>query len=256
MDSDEILNEDDRLITVDVARAVEEQELLAYYQPVVDIASRTLAFSEALVRWTMLDGTIVPAGLFVPSLERTNTICGLDWYMVEEVAAFLEGAVDTPVAVPTALNFSTRHASDADFVKKLAAVADWRQLERRMLQVEFRQADLSAGSDDLKQLVTQLHAAGFPVIADNFAAGEQEMRVLAELGVQAFKLSSSLWRELDEADLAQLVAVANEVSMGVSAEGVEEEAELAKLTAAGVTYAQGFFFAKPMDGDSLKAFAQ
>lgn len=256
MDRDEILAEDDKLITVDVARAVEERELLAYYQPVVDIASRKIAFSEALVRWTMPDGTIVPAALFVPSLERTNTICGLDWYMVEEVAAFLEEAADAPVAVPTALNFSTRHTADPDFVKKLVAVADWRHLERRMLQVEFRQADLMAGSAELNKLVAALHAEGFPVIADNFNAGEQEMHTLVDRGVKAFKLSSALWRELDETALSQLVSVANEISMGVSAEGVEEEAEVAKLTAAGVTFAQGYFFAKPMDGDGLKAFAQ
>jgi len=82
--------EDDRLITADVARAIEEGELVAYLQPMIELSTGDVAGSEALVRWTMKDGTIVPAALFVPSLERTDTITGLDWCMAEEVCSFLE----------------------------------------------------------------------------------------------------------------------------------------------------------------------
>jgi sensor c-di-GMP phosphodiesterase-like protein len=59
MDAEEIRSEDDRLIVNDVARAVEERELIAYYQPLVDLESMEVVGAESLVRWTMPDGTVV-----------------------------------------------------------------------------------------------------------------------------------------------------------------------------------------------------
>ena len=87
MDQEEIQHLDDELIMNDVARAVEERELVAYYQPVYDLRGGSLVEVEALVRWTLPDGTLIPAALFVPSLDRMGVTAGLDWFMAEEGSA-------------------------------------------------------------------------------------------------------------------------------------------------------------------------
>ena len=139
MTEEEIQFEDDKLITEDVARAVEEQELVAYYQPVIDLKTGSVASLEALVRWTMSDGTVVPAALFVPSLDRTDTIFGLDWFMAEDVCTFLDQtARGTRVFVPTSLNISSRHAVDEHFASKYASTIGWHNIGKDMLRVELK----------------------------------------------------------------------------------------------------------------------
>ncbi len=251
MDLDQIQAEDDMLITVDVARAVEERELLAYYQPVVSLATRDAVAAEALVRWTMPDGTIVSAALFVPSLERTNTICGLDWFMAEEATAPLSEEYGTTLSIPISLNFSVRHADDPDFADKLASIASWRKTEPEFMRVEFSAPTLLAADDQLLALVKSTCEKGFPLVADNFAGTEKDIDSLAALGVTQLKIATTCWKS---ERVASIVAAAKDKGLTVSAEGVEHEDEVAALQAAGIEAAQGYLFAKPMDLKSLEAF--
>lgn len=253
MTQEEIIAEDDRLITVDVARAVDERELIAYYQPVVNIATRAVVSAEALVRWTMPDSTVVPAALFVPSLERTNTICGLDWYMIEEICTFLEGATESPAHVPVAINLSPRHADDSDFVKKFAASTEWHAVTHDFVRLEFRQADL-IGNDALTTLASNAMKEGFMVSVDNFAGTIDELLALDKLGIRIVKVARSLWFDAAPEALAELVGCAKQAGITLSAEGVEEEGDLDRLTAAGIEFGQGYFFAKPADDASFKEF--
>lgn len=254
MNQEQIQAEDDQLITGDVARAVEERELIAYYQPVVDIETRSAVAAEALVRWTMPDGTIVPAGLFVPSLERTQTILGLDWYMVEEVCTDLEAHVDTPAYLPTSLNLSPRHAADPDFATKLAAMADWRHVPHDHICLEFRDVTSVNGNEALDELVKASLALGFRVTADNYSHGAAPLAILAERGITTVKVARNLWQEASVAELTELVEAAAAHGVTLSAESVEEESDLAKLREAGIRQAQGFLFAHPMDAAAFKEF--
>ena len=136
MDEKQIQYEDDVLITNDVARAIEEGELVAYFHPMMDIASNSVVAAEALVRWTLADGTIVPAGLFVPSLERTHTIEGLDWVMAELVSTYLENTGGDMGCVPISLNLSDQHATDDDFAERLLSTLEWHGVDAVMVRAE------------------------------------------------------------------------------------------------------------------------
>lgn len=250
----EIRWEDDQLITMDVARAIDERELIAYYQPVVNLQTTEVVAAEALVRWTMPDGTIVPAGLFVPSLEHTNTICGLDWCMAEQVCTFLKEAAGTPACVPTSLNFSVRHTQDSEFSEKLIATARWHGVDPHLVRVEYSAAALLEGNAYLDALFASTVAHGFVGTVDGFSQGVLELAALADKGVRVVKVAGACWRETSIAELKDLVREATERGMVVSAEGVEDAAELDKLHAAGFVFAQGFHFAKPMDRATFEAF--
>lgn len=252
MNAAEIQHEDDLLITQDVARAVEEQELVAYYQPVVSLEDSSLASLEALVRWTMPDGTIVPAALFVPSLDRTDTIFGLDWFMAEDVCAFLQQkAKGTSAFVPTCLNISGRHASDPHFAQKLSATVGWHELSKDMLRIELSEALLTSGDSALTDLVTSLVDAGFTVTADNFASNAAGLAALDALGIKQVKVSASLWKTCDKDALAALMQEAAARGISLCAEGIENEDELEAARAAGFAYAQGYHLGAPTDGGSL-----
>jgi EAL domain-containing protein (putative c-di-GMP-specific phosphodiesterase class I) len=250
----EIRAEDDRLITGDVARAVEERELIAYYQPVMELQSNKVVAAEALVRWTMPDSTVVPAALFVPSLERTDTITGLDWYMAEEVCTFLEEAAGTPACVPTSLNFSVRHAQDPDFATKLIETAKWHNVEPRLVRAEYQAASLLACDPAMDALFASIVAHGFTGTVDNFNDGPDHLEALADKGVTVVKVASACWRNATDAELKDLLGVVDRRGLTISCEGVEQASEARRLRAIGFRYAQGYHFAVPQNRTSFEAF--
>ncbi|MDO4806051.1 MAG: EAL domain-containing protein [Coriobacteriales bacterium] len=256
MDIDQIQHEDDLLIVEDAARAVEEHELIAYYQPIVDAGADGVVGAEALVRYTMSDGTIVPAGLFVPALDRTDTIFGLDWYMAEEVCGYLQGTQGTAACVPVSLNFSLRHATMGDFAQTLVDTLQWHGVDHGQVRVELDCAALLAQDAPVCAMVASVEAKGFHVVADNCAINANDLRTLKELGVCEAKLSQAFWSAQSANSLAELVDAARQRDIELSAGGVEDDEDRKALLAAGITRMQGFFFARPMDGDALRDYCK
>jgi EAL domain-containing protein (putative c-di-GMP-specific phosphodiesterase class I) len=247
VNEDEIQMEDDQLIINDVARAVEEHEFVPYVQPTYELASGKIVAAESFVRWTLPeDGTVVAAALFVPSLERTNTICGLDWYMVNELCAFLGDGANESARAPIALNFSRQHADDPDFAKNLSATADWLNVAHDLMCVEISERSVLEDKRLAEELVPSVVGAGFPVIVDNFSGDADALRSLGALGVGRVKVSASKWRDGEPAGLAELVGAAADASITLVAEGIESDGEASALIEAGIAFGQGFGLAKPM----------
>ncbi len=256
MDQEAIQREDDQLIINDVARAVEEREFVPYVQPLFDLKTNKVVGAEVLARWTLPeDGTVVPAAAFIPSLERTNTICGLDWYIADAVCVFLGEAQGAVAHLPVALNISSQHTADPDFAKRLASTADWHHIDHALLGVELG-TNLMEDEDVKGALAPSIMSAGFGVIADNFAAGASELRELAEGGVRAVKIAGSLWRGANAGDLQGIVAAAKKLGLVLVAENVENDEERAIVKAAGITWAQGYGLAHPMSLEEYVALLE
>ena len=254
MDEQQIQYEDDVLITNDVARAIEEGELVAYFHPMMDIESNSVVAAEALVRWTLKDGTIVPAGLFVPSLERTHTIEGLDWVMAELVSTYLENTGGDMGCVPISLNLSDQHATDDDFAERLLSTLEWHGVDSVMVRAEFGAGKLLSAEEDLKTIFRGLVEHGFIGTVDEFLSGPRELKELHDLGVTVVKITNRCWRGKSEEELRKLVEAAASLDMIICPEGVEEAHEVEVLRQAGFTLAQGFYYAKPMSAEDFVAF--
>lgn len=252
MDKDQIQMEDDLLILNDVARAVEENEFVPYVQPVCNLSTNKVVGCEALVRWTLPDdGTVVPAGLFVPSLERTNTICGLDWFMIEEMCKYVARVANTPAQVPASLNISAQHCKDKSFASRLAAAADWPGIPHELIRVELSEKTLLKGGECVQNLVATVAEQGFNVIADN-CVFDGNLESLKKMGVSLVKISSSYWRGAK--DLKADVQTVESLGLTIAAEGVETAEERDALAAAGIAYAQGYHFAHPMSLEEFTKF--
>lgn len=254
MDADQIQHEDDQLIVADVARAVEERELTAYYQPILEVAERRVVGAEALVRYVMFDGTVIPAGLFVPSLDRTDTIIGLDWFMAEEACTFIQNSKHGGEDVAISLNFSMRHAVAGNFAQNLVATLGWHEVKTSEVRIELDGVALMAADETVRAFVDSIVDAGFAVVADNCAADKEGLATLQEMGVNRVKLGRKYWSVQDDAELEEFVREIAQRGMVVCAGGIENEDEEARLRNVGITRMQGFLFAEPMDGAALEAY--
>ena len=247
MDANQIQFEDDLLIIEDVSRAIEENEFEPYVQPCFDLVAMRPMVGEVLARWTLPeDGTLVPASAFIPTLERTHTVCGLDWYIIDAMCEFLGEQLKTLVVPPVAFNISSQHVSDEHFAERLTATTDWRGVDPVFVSIEFSQ-DLIAQDERLAQtLIPSLINAGYSVIVDNYCAGPEALAPLMRMGIVTIKVSARLWRDSPIEDVRALASAADELGVALIAEGVETADELKMLRHEGFLFAQGYHLARPM----------
>ncbi len=254
MDAIEIQHEDDLLIINDVARAIDENEFEPYVQPCFDLVAMRPMLAETLARWTFPeDGTVIPAAAFIPALERTNTVCGLDWFIIDAMCAYLGEQLKTLVVPPIALNISNQHVSDEHFTQRLLATTEWRGVDPIFVSIEFGQ-DLIARDERLtRTLIPSLLESGFSVVADKFNASTEALVPLMHMGIVTVKVSPVLWRDSPIANLRALTRAADELGIALIAEGVETAEELKMLRHEGFLFAQGYHLARPMSlGEYIK----
>lgn len=128
-------------------KALADHEFTVYYQPKVEVNSNKIIGAEALVRW-FRHGRLVPPGDFVPTLEKEGKICGLDYYVLEEVCIMLKKWQDSGrTLVCISSSFSRKHLDDPDFAKKVLAIVDKYGIEHKYIEIELPRARSSATTE-------------------------------------------------------------------------------------------------------------
>ena len=232
----------------DVLAAMERRELKAYYQPKYDATTSRLKAAEALVRWVREDGSVILPADFLPVLEQTDAIVALDWYMVEEVCAFLESLSQEGIkARQVSVNFSRWHLHEPDFVEKLTAIVDAHHLERRLIVVEITESAMVHEEDLICDMVTKLHEVGFEFSIDDFGSGLSTFSMVADTLADEIKIDRSLLKkncedERERIILESIFLFANRLHMRTVAEGVETKEQLGFLRTCNCGMIQGFYF--------------
>ena len=172
--------------------AIKNHEIEVYFQPKVRLSDDTVAGAEALSRWHREDGTLMEPDLFIATLEKDGRIVDLDFYVLEQVAAFLskcreEGRKLLPIAV----NGSILHARDAHTVEKCRAVLDRYGLDPSLIEVELTETATVNDYDNVRRMFQDFQAAGFQTSMDDFGAGYSILNVVVDVPVNAVKLDKA-----------------------------------------------------------------
>ncbi len=248
----------DSFILSDVLSAMQRKELKVYYQPKVDATTNQIKSSEALIRWVRKDGSIVQPGSFLPSLEKTGAITMLDWYVVEEVCAFLKKLKDEGIKVrPVSVNFSRWHLHEEDMPKRLEELVDSYQLEHRLIVVEVTESAMIEEEEQMRRLVYELHEKGFEFSIDDFGSGLSSLSMVADTLPDEIKIDKSLLKlncedERERIILESIFLFATRLNIRTVTEGVETKEQLSFLRTCNCNLIQGFYFAKPMPEDDFR----
>jgi EAL domain-containing protein (putative c-di-GMP-specific phosphodiesterase class I) len=242
----------------DLRHCIEREQLVLYYQPKVDLASRTVSGVEALIRWSHPTLGLLPPASFMPEVERIELIAPITRWVLEEAlrqqGAWREDGLDLTIAVNIAAP-SLRPGSDLpDTVAELIAgqgVAP----DRLTLELTERSL-IEAGAPDV---LNRLHVMGVNVSVDDFGTGYSSLAYLQRLPVDEIKVDRSFVTNLLEASdneviVRSTVDLAHNLGLRVVAEGVEDEAVLKLLANYGCDHAQGFFFSRPRSAADLKSW--
>lgn len=235
----------------DLRGAVEREELEVYYQPVVRTVDDSVAGFEALVRWRHPQHGLVSPAAFIPLAEESGVIIAIDRWVLKTACAQLKAwsAVDAGLAI--GVNFSSRQFTQADLPPFIAGVLATFGVEPHRLKVELTESLLLDGSVSVRETLAALRDLGVRLHIDDFGTGYSSLSYLQRFDADLLKIDHSfVARMLESKDSAELVRtivnMAHNLEMKVVAEGVETQAQYARLKAMGCEYAQGYLFSKPL----------
>ncbi|SAK62143.1 diguanylate cyclase/phosphodiesterase with PAS/PAC sensor(s) [Caballeronia temeraria] len=230
-------------------------ELLPYFQPIVDVKSGEIVALEALIRWHQPDGHIVGPGEFLPSVEGLRLIGRLDLYMLERVAEILSNArfAHWP---PVHVNCSSYSMTRPEFADDVLALLRRYRVSPSRVCLELTEGALVAEPDLARRTMQRLADNGMSVVLDDFGAGFSSLSYVHQYQFTGLKIDKSFILELTESPRSRaivraIVRMAESLDLTLVAEGVEDAATLAVLRDMGAAQAQGYFFDKPLPLDAL-----
>ena len=225
-------------------RALERDELVVHYQPIVDIASRQPVSAEALVRWNHPELGLVLPGDFIPLAEDTGLIVPLGWRVLEHVMRRLQHWPDLSVSV----NVSARQLSEADFVPRITEMIT--SVPRNVLTLEITESLLIDEPDQVAATLTALADLGVRLSLDDFGTGYSSLSYLSALPIHQLKIDRSFVAGLGERPecetlVSGIIHLGHGLGLEVIAEGVETADQASRLLGLGCRLAQGFYFGRP-----------
>jgi len=242
-------------------RALEREEFIVEYQPVIKVATGHVAGMEALVRWQHPGGRLVPPSEFVPLAEDTGLIVPIGRWVLEQAARQAARwrivRPNDPVSV-LAVNLSARQLAYPGLVTEVAAAIDTAGADAGRMSLEITESVLLDDLDGTLRVLHELRELGVHLVIDDFGTGYSSLEYLKRLPVDALKIDRSFVAGLgsDDADGAIVRAVielSHALGLTVVAEGVEEPAQLRELELFGCDFAQGFLFARPQAPECVDA---
>ena len=232
-------------------QAVEQQQFVLAYQPIVDLGSGRVAAAEALIRWQQPDGALVGPNEFIPLAEETGLIIPIGSWVVDEACQQLRVWNDAFPRVPltVAVNLSARQLS-VELVDVLGKGLGKASLDPASLTLEITESALMDDADAALESLLGLRGVGVGLSIDDFGMGYSSLSYLKRFPVDTIKIDRSfiagLGADDDRAIVEGVLAMAKALQLGVVAEGVETAEQLRTLRAFGCPAAQGFHFARPV----------
>jgi diguanylate cyclase (GGDEF)-like protein/PAS domain S-box-containing protein len=243
-------------------RAIQENQFLLHYQAQV-VGEGRVTSAEALLRWQHPQRGMVFPAEFIPLTEETGLILPLGQWVLESVCTQLAKWASNPAMadLTVAVNVSVRQFRQADFVDQVLAVLKNTGANPQRLKLELTESLLVKNVQDVIEKMFALKAKGVCFSLDDFGTGYSSLSYLKRMPLDQLKIDMSFVRDVlidpnDAAIARTIVALAQNLGLGVIAEGVETEAQRDFLASAGCHPYQGYFFSRPLPVVVFEKFAQ
>ncbi len=248
----------------ELQRALDEDQLVLHYQPIIDIASGDTVGLEALVRWQHPERGLVPPLDFIPLAEETGLILPLgNWVLRTACAQVVEWGRTIPAArtLTLSVNVAPRQVRHPSLVSEVSAALRDTGFDPRRLIVEITEDTVLSDDTPTVAKIEALRSLGIRVAVDDFGTGYSSLRYLRRLPIDVLKIDRSLVADLvDSADgrtiCGAVVSLGAALQMDVVAEGIENTDHLAALREMQCSHGQGYHFARPQDATRMAEFLQ
>ncbi|MBE2315018.1 EAL domain-containing protein [Solirubrobacter sp. CPCC 204708] len=237
----------------ELAKAIEREQMIVQYQPIVALDSGRIVAAEALVRWEHPSRGLVPPGDFVPLAEETGLIVPLGRYVLREAcrqARRWQDAETEPGVEPLRMhvNLSVAELRDPDLVKNVLACIRESGIDPQQLVIEITESQLLAAAS--VERFHELRALGVKIALDDFGTGYSSLSYLHSLPLDTLKIAKPFIDGLtsgrrESSFVGMIVDLAKTLELEVIAEGIETSAQLAALREMNAGLGQGYFLGRP-----------
>ena len=248
----------------DLQRAIERQEFIIYYQPIVSLASGSIKGFEALVRWQHSKKGLVPPADFIPIAEETEAILKIDeWVLHCACSQLCLWQKQFPDLAPLSINvnLSTKHLLSSDLIGVLDKTLTETGLDGKALKLEITESFLIENPEIAIKMLEQVKHRNIELCLDDFGTGYSSLSYLDCFSFNVLKIDRSFIKRLvSEHDKCEIIkAIVNlglTLGMDVVAEGIENQVQKQKLTALNCCYGQGYGFFPPLKSEIITAILQ
>ena len=244
-------------VASDLRRALEQQELRVYYQPVHDLQTSRLIGVEALVRWQHpLRGLLSP-GEFIPIAERTGLIAEIDAWVLEQACwQMVQWQAQGVKLSFVAVNISSRLFARPELFTLVSTVLADTELDPALLELEVTESAVMDNSQVALEQMHRLRALGLRLAIDDFGTGFSSLLRLKRLPVQKLKIDQGFVAGLpgdndDVAIVRAVIALGQSMGLQVHAEGIEQVEQAQFLLDLNCNLGQGYWFGRPMPARDL-----
>jgi diguanylate cyclase (GGDEF)-like protein/PAS domain S-box-containing protein len=237
--------------------ALERDELTLYYQPIVDLWSRTPAGAEALLRWRHPQRGLLLPHQFVPVAEECGLILPIGRWAMREACRQLRAWQDAGLLpIRIAVNVSAVELRHKDFVEDVRNCLADTGLAAKCLELELTETFLMQDAASTTRVLNSLKELGVQLALDDFGTGYSSLSHLKGFPIDTLKIDRAFVGELDsnpnDASIVRaVIGLGRSLNIRVVAEGVETAAQLARLQEQQCPEAQGYYFSRPVIADEL-----
>jgi diguanylate cyclase (GGDEF)-like protein/PAS domain S-box-containing protein len=238
-------------------RALEREEFILHYQPLVRLDSGHAVGMEALLRWQHPEQGLLKPASFLPIAEQTGSMVEIgDWVLRRACRDAKGWQREVGFRIPVSVNVSSRQLGQRDFAERVAMALEESQLDPEWLCLEISEAAMLDDHEHTAGLLRQLKSIGVRLAVDNFGKGQSGFAYLRRFPVDTLKIDQSLFRGVaqkgrEHAFAKAVFDLARALELSVVAEGVETLEQLLFVKRYVNGEAQGFYFAEPVPAGEL-----
>lgn len=245
-----------------VERALEEKEIIPYFQAKVDVDTRKLVGAEALARWKPKEGKLISPGDFIPVCEETGLIVPVDMAIFEQTLQFIRKNLDLGVeCVPISVNFSRTHFLNRDFLEIILSKIDKYQIPTELIEVEITETAVFDNYQLIETFIENLHKHGLRISMDDFGSGYSSLHMIKDIDIDVIKIDRGFLMETANSQkqktvFAAITQMAKGLDIKIVVEGVENMDNIEMMKESGCTIAQGFYFAQPVSEEEFQKICE
>lgn len=247
-------------LETDLRHAIEQQQLMIHYQPIMWLESKQISGCEALVRWQHPTRGMIPPMEFIPLAEETGLIVALDLFVLREacrqtVQWHQQFPSEPPITIST--NLSARHFRHPDLVEQIAAILTQTGIDPRTVRLEITESLVISDPQQAAGVLHKLKTLGVKLSLDDFGTGYSSLSYLHRFPFDILKIDRSFVGQMEEDASSSkivetIILLAEKMQMAVVAEGIESATQQQQLWALGCCFGQGYYFSKPLPANALE----
>ncbi len=242
----------------DLRRAIEKQQLQAYYQPIVSLSTGVITGFETLVRWQHPTKGWISPSEFIPIAEEAGWIGLIDNYIIRQACRQLSQwqSQFPTIALQVSANLSIQELRQENLIALLRDILQESQINPGSLKLEITETCLMKNAESALPMFFEMRRLGLQLLIDDFGTGYSSLARLHQLPINTLKIDRFFIHQMESQKesleiVKTIINLAHGLGMDVIAEGIENSSQLYGLQSLNCEYGQGFLFAKPLS--SLQA---